>query len=147
MNGSSQPASKVPLKNGLFSLNPETGGSPRLVASRCRLCAEIFFPQRTLCQNCQSEDIETIELGPKGKIYSVTTVMQKPPGLYQGPVPYAFGWVELPEGVRVETLFTGCPPEELSIGMDVELVIETLHRDTQDRQVLCHMFRPVRDSA
>jgi uncharacterized OB-fold protein len=88
-----------------------------------------------------------MELSTRGKIYSFSVVMQRPPGSYQGPVPYAFGWVELPEGVRVETLYTGCPLEELKMGMDVELVIETLHVDSEGRQIVCHKFRPVRDVA
>jgi len=73
--------------------------------------------------------------------------MQRPPGDYLGPVPYAFGWVELPEGVRVETLYTGCRPEELSLGMKVELVIETLHTDSEGREIVCHKFRPLQDVA
>jgi uncharacterized OB-fold protein len=55
--------------------------------------------------------------------------------------------VELPEGVRVETLYTGCDFDELGIGMEVELVIEKLHDDEQGNEVLCHKFRPVRQSA
>jgi uncharacterized OB-fold protein len=70
-----------------------------------------------------------------------------PPSNYLGPVPYAFGWVELPDGIRVETLFTGCRLEDLRIGMAVEMVIETLHTDSEGREIVCHKFKPVEETA
>ena len=64
---------------------------------------------------------------------------------YKGPVPYSFGWVELPEGIRVETLFTGCAPENLKIGMKVEMVLEKLHEDDEGNEIICHKFRPIEE--
>ena len=98
-----------------------------------------------VCQNCQATDLEEILLSRKGKIYSFTSVMQPPGSRYRGPVPYAFGWVELPEGVRVETLYAGCDLQELHIGMKVELVIEKLHDNDKGNEVVCHKFRPIRE--
>ena len=87
--------------------------------------------------------MEEIKLSRRGKIYSVTIVMQRPPAYYQGPVPYSIGFVELPEGVRIETLFTGCDLETLETGMEVELVIEKLHEDAEGREIMAYKFRPV----
>ena len=133
----------IPVKDGLFILGQDPNEPPRLLASRCPVCDEIFFPRRGICQNCQAEHLEPIELSSHGKIFSFTVIMQRPPSNYRGPVPYAFGWVELPEGVRVETLYTGCQLEDLRIGMDVELVVETLHHDDDGREIICHKFKPV----
>ncbi|OHE24617.1 MAG: hypothetical protein A3J94_09030 [Syntrophus sp. RIFOXYC2_FULL_54_9] len=69
--------------------------------------------------------------------------MQRPPIYYRGDVPYAIGYVELPEGVRVETLFSTSDFEQLRIGLDVELVIERLHEDEEGNEVLTYKFRPV----
>ena len=135
----------IPVKDGLFILGQVPNEPPRLLASRCPACDEIFFPRRSICQNCQAENLEPIELSSHGKIFSYTVVMQRPPSNYLGPVPYAFGWVELPEGVRVETLYTGCRLEDLRVGMDVELVVETLHHDDDGREIVCHKFQPVQD--
>jgi uncharacterized OB-fold protein len=82
-------------------------------------------------------------LSQHGKIYSVTVVTQRPPIYYQGPVPYAMGFVELPEGVRVQTLFTDCDPDRLEIGMDVELVVEKLFEDKEGHDIITYKFRPV----
>jgi len=139
-------SNQIPVKDGLFTLAQDSKSGPRLMASRCPACSEIFFPRRRICQNCQSPGLKEIKLGPHGKIFSYTVVMQQPAGNYRGPVPYAFGWVELPEGVRIETLYTGCELDELRVGMDVELVVETLHRDREGREIICHKFRPVTDT-
>ena len=108
---------------------------------KCSECGEIFFPPRDICQNCQARDLEELILGTEGKIYSYT-VMHRSPGSYKGPVPYAFGWVEMPEGVRVETLYTGIAFDKLRVGMDVELVIEKLCDDEEGNEIICHKFRP-----
>jgi len=68
--------------------------------------------------------------------------MQKPPEFYRGPVPYAEGFVELPEGVRVQTLFTDCNLDDLRVSMDVELVIEKLHEDEEGNEIVTFKFRP-----
>jgi uncharacterized OB-fold protein len=86
--------------------------------------------------------LKETRLGPRGKIYSFTVVMQRPPEYYKGPVPYAVGFVELPQGVRIETLFTNCNFEDLKIGMDVEMVIEKLHEDEEGNEILTYKFRP-----
>ena len=69
--------------------------------------------------------------------------MQKPPKYYRGQVPYAEGFVELPEGVRVETLFTGCDFNDLKVGMDVEMIIEKLHEDEEGNEIVAFKFKPV----
>jgi uncharacterized OB-fold protein len=62
---------------------------------------------------------------------------------YKGPIPYAIGFVELPEGIRIETLFTGCDIEDVHVGMAVEMVIEKLHDDEAGKEVVAYKFRPV----
>jgi uncharacterized OB-fold protein len=142
MKANSQTLNRIPVKEGLFTTEHDSIGGPQLVANSCPACGEIFFPKRRICQNCQSPELQEMLLGRRGKIFSFTVVVQRPASSYKGPVPYAFGWVELPEGLRVETLFTGCAPQDLRIGMDVELIIERLHDDPEGREVVCHKFRP-----
>ena len=62
-----------------------------------------------------------------GKLCSFTTVRVKPPH-FIGEVPYLVGVVELPEGERVKTLLTECNQDVLEIGMEMELVIESVGR-------------------
>ena len=133
---------RIPVKQGLYRIPESENDAPALVANRCRSCGEIFFPARQICQNCQGQDLEDMTLGRSGVIYSFATVMQRPASHYRGPVPYSFGWVELPEGLRIETLFTDCNPDDLEIGLNVEMVMEKLHEDEEGNEVVCHKFRP-----
>ena len=81
----------------------------------------------------------------EGKIYSYTVVMQQPPDFYKGPVPYAEGFVELVDGVRVESLFAGCDFENLEVGMRVEAVIEPLYEDDEGFDIMTFKFKPLKD--
>ena len=134
---------EIPLREGLFTSGIPHDGSPQLVGTRCRSCGEVTFPKRKICPNCHKQDPEEISLSRYGKIYSVTVVTQRPPIYYKGPVPYAMGFVELPEGVRIQTLFTGCDPDNFGIGMDVELVVEKLFEDQEGHEIITYKFRPV----
>jgi uncharacterized OB-fold protein len=138
-------AKRIPIKEGLWTVPSSPHEKPQLIGSRCPLCGEVFFPKKGsgICTRCQSRNLEEIKLSRRGKIYSFTVVMQRPPEYYKGPVPYAEGFVELPEGVRVETLFTDCNVDDLKVGMDVELVIEKLCEDEEGNEILAFKFRPV----
>ena len=135
---------RISLKEGLWTIPSSADEEPQLIANRCQSCGEIYFPRKQICTNCQSEDLEDIKLSRRGKIYSFTVVMQRPAIWYKGPVPYAIGYVELPDGVRVETPFTDCDLEALEIGMDVELVIEKLYEDDEGSEIMAYKFRPIK---
>ncbi|MEW6440529.1 MAG: OB-fold domain-containing protein [bacterium] len=136
---------RIPVREGLWA-ESASGARPRLIGSRCRSCAELFFPRKEigLCGHCQSGELEEVELSTSGKIYSYTIVTQRPPVYYKGEVPYALGFVELPEGIRIETLFTGWDADALRVGMDAEMVIEKLHEDENGNEVTAYKFRPVK---
>jgi uncharacterized OB-fold protein len=131
---------RVPVREGLWTQPTTTDGKSQLIGSRCVSCGELFFPKQDsgLCSYCQSRDLEEVRLGSRGKIYSFTVVMQRPPVYYQAEVPYAIGFVELPEGIRIETLFTGCDLDFLRIGMDVEMVLERLYEDEEGAEVVAY---------
>ncbi|MFQ5904505.1 MAG: Zn-ribbon domain-containing OB-fold protein [Candidatus Binatia bacterium] len=83
--------------------------------------------------------MEEVLLNRHGKLYTYCIVRQAPPGLK---VPYAMGITELPEGVRVTSLIVTEHPEELKVGMEMELVIEGFRQDEEGREVLAYKFRP-----
>ncbi len=134
----------IPVHKDMWTSPSETGQPVQLIADQCNNCSEIFFPRKEngICTYCQSEDLSKILLSPKGKIYNHTVIMQKPPEYYHGRVPYAIGFVELPEGIRIRTHFTGCDFKDLAIGMEVELVIEKLGEDETGNDIISYMFKP-----
>lgn len=135
---------RIPVREGLWTEASSSAEEPHLIGSRCLSCGELFFPRKEieLCGHCQSSEMETVKLSRHGKVYSYTVVTQRPPVYYRAEVPYALGFVELPEGIRIETLFTRCDPGTLRVGMDVEMVIERLHEDEEGNEVMAYKFRP-----
>ncbi len=135
---------QVPVRAGLWSVPSSADDKPHLIGSRCPRCGEVVFPAALCCVNCQSQTTNAIHLSRTGKIYSLTTVMLPPPRYYKGPVPYAAGYVELPDGVRVKTLFLDCDIDSLKLDMEVELVIKKQQEDDEGNDLLVFGFRPIK---
>jgi uncharacterized OB-fold protein len=130
---------RVPLKEGLFS-TPEDLSAARLLGGRCPACARFNFPAQSICPYCSQDGCETLPLSPRGMVEVCTTVNNRPPG-YEGSVPFGFGVVELPEGLRIISRITD--PQRSQAGTAVHLVIETLCTDADGREVVTYAFAPV----
>jgi uncharacterized OB-fold protein len=80
-------------------------------------------------------------LSTKGKIYSFTIVERESIAPKGFEVPYAYGYVDLPDGVRVISKIIGWTPETLKIDAPVELVAESLREDPPGQKVMGFRFR------
>ncbi len=138
---------RIPLKKDLWS-EPSADGKVFLLGSKCKNCKEIFFPKKqegAVCTYCQHDEFDEITLSDKGKIYTYSVVMIRPPGgYYNGEVPYALGVIDLPEGVKVETLLAECDFEKLRVDMEVEMFLDVLQEDEAGNEIVCYKFRPVK---
>lgn len=138
----------IPVKAGLWTTPATSGEEPRLIGSKCPSCGELFFPKKEQgwCVHCQKRGLKDVRLSSKGRIGSFSVVMLQPGGgFYKGPVPYAYGSVDLVDGVRVKSLFTGCDLDKLEVGMEVELVIEKLCDDDDGNEIMTFKFKPARE--
>lgn len=131
----------VPVREGLF----EAGDEPRLLGSRCRDCGGHHFPRHATCPYCASAAVEDAHLSSSGTLWAFTAVTAPPPG-YRGEVPYGFGVVELPEGVRVIGRLTEHRPDALRIGQTMALVVVPLHTDDDGNEVVTYAFAPAAHS-
>lgn len=117
-----------------------------LVGSRCTGCASHYFPVALSCRNpaCSVKVLEPATLGRRGTLYSWTVQEYRPPALFRMDdwAPYALGLVELPEGLRVLGMLTGCAPTDLVVDMALELVVERLFTDEDGRDVLTYKYAP-----
>ena len=127
-----------PIVPGLFTT---TGAEPRLVAARCQTCARLQFPATTSCAYCGGTDCHEREVGPTGVLFLFTSVATRPPG-YRGTVPFGFGVVELPEGLRVVTRLTEADVTKLRPGQPMRLVVEALSTDDDGTPVVSYAFAP-----
>ena len=138
-------STRKPVVEGLFS--DEADGA-RLLGSRCASCGTPYFPKSDLCHHpdCQQSRMEDARFGPHGTLWScsVQNYPPPPPARYTEPYdPYAVGVVDLDEGLRVVARMSGCEPEALQLGKEVELVIEPICRDEDGREVVTWMFKPL----
>ena len=121
---------------------------PHLIGSKCNTCGDYFFPKVETCRNphcSQTEPVEDVLLSNKGKLYNFTVNHYVPPIMHVPDpfVPYANGSVELPEGIRVTTLIgEGYDQNNLKVGMDMEMKIDTLYVDKDGNDVVSWKFLP-----
>ena len=141
------PKKQIPCLEGLFTMPPE---EPSLIGSKCNSCGSLFFPKVQSCRNpyCKkTEPLQEVLFGRRGKLYTFTVNYYQPPPPYHAPdpfVPYTSGIVELPEGLKVQTMMApGYDEKNLKIGMDMELIIDKLYEDEQGNEVVSWKFKPV----
>ena len=135
----------VAVADGIFNI---VDGKPVLLGSRCTNCDNYMFPRQSGCPRCMFDQQEDVELASTGTLWS-WTVQAFPPKAppYLGPVgqdfvPYGVGYVELPGQVRVETRLTVSDPEQLTIGMEMEVVLQHLTIDDDGSNVVTYAFAP-----
>ena len=117
-----------PVHEGLFE---EHDGRVHLLGDRCGACGRHQFPRAHTCTLCGAPDPEPVELTDEGALWAWTRVQLPPPG-YDGPTPYGFGVVELPEGLRVVTRLVLDPDAHPPVGTPVRAVIEVVGTDEED---------------
>ncbi len=101
-----------------------------LRGSRCDRCDNVAYPAARSCQRCGAEAMQAIDLGRQGTVWGFTVQRfapksppyVPPPG---GFVPFAVGYVELPDGVKVEAVLECDDPSQLEDHAEVVLVATT----------------------
>lgn len=96
---------------------------------RCTECRTWRHIPRDMCAKCGSFKWEWAQSSGKGKLFSWTTAVQPMMPQFSGNVPYSPAIVELEEGVRMVSWLTDVKPEELQIGMPVEVVFDDVTPD------------------
>jgi uncharacterized protein len=139
--------SRLPAIEGWFDPDPER---PALLGSRCGSCGNITFPKEmVLCRNpaCDGTELEEIRLSGRGRVWSYTDARYAPPPPYVAAdpyVPFALAAVELPAEriIVLGQVVPGVSVDDLSVGDEVELVVDTLYED-DEHEYLVWKWRPV----
>jgi len=97
-----------------------------LQGSRCNDCGTVAFPVAQACRKCTGKDMAEIDLNRSGVVWAHTVQRfrpKSPPYIEPetGFEPFAVGYVELPDGIKVEAILDAADGEELH-GAEVELV-------------------------
>lgn len=128
----------VPVRTGLFDETP--AATVQLLGARCTACGRYLFPRAELCPYCSSTNIEAVVLSDVGTLWGWTVVQTAPPG-YEGPVPFGFGVVELPEGLRVITRLE-LSDTAFDFGLPMRLTVAELHDNDDGETVVTYTFAP-----
>ena len=99
----------------------------KLVFQRCKECSAWVHPPRPACPSCRSLEKEWVPSSGKGTIHSVVTYRESPDPAFK--VPYSVVLVELEEGVKLISNMADMKPEDIQIGMSVEVVFEEVQED------------------
>ncbi|MFX0094037.1 MAG: Zn-ribbon domain-containing OB-fold protein [Candidatus Hodarchaeota archaeon] len=107
----------------------------QLLAQKCKECEEVFFPPRARCPECLSNQFKWIELSGKGELYSWSEIFMPPLAFGTS---YVLGIIDLEEKVGRIITRIEVQPEELKIGMKVEIDYVDVTKDL----TLC-IFKPL----
>lgn len=111
----------------------------KLLIQKCKDCGKYIFYPRSICTACMSMNLEWFESSGKGKIYSYTTIWRAPNEAFIEDVPYTIVLVDLEENVRLMSWVIDCKPEDVYVGMEVEVVFDDVTDD-----VSLPKFRPLK---
>jgi uncharacterized OB-fold protein len=138
---------RVPIEAGFFRIPDEPDEPPRLLGSRCPACDEVFFPRRKVCAQCLHVGTEDVELSTRGRVHTWTychvPMFAKADADLDG---YGVAQVDLAEGPRVQSILLG-GPDDFTIGMEVEIDLETLRSNSAGDDIVIYRFRPVPEPA
>jgi uncharacterized OB-fold protein len=91
---------------------------------RCTGCGAWRHVPRDMCAKCGSFEWEWARSSGKGKLFSWTTAIQPMMPQFKDLVPYSPAIVELEEGVRIVSWLTDVKPDELTLGMPLEVTFD-----------------------
>jgi uncharacterized OB-fold protein len=91
---------------------------------RCATCQHYQFFPRIYCSDCFSERVEWVNVSGRASVLSFTIVRRPVSPAFANEVPYVVALVTLEEGPQMMTNIVGCAPDEVSIGMPVEVTFE-----------------------
>jgi len=117
------------------------------MGNRCCHCGEVYFPASRGCTRCCSSELEACEIGGEGWSWTIQGSLPKSPydsGVTEADfAPYGVGYVEMPSGVKVESRLTVADPEQLAIGMAMELRLVQYDSTPAGEPLVTFAFAPV----
>jgi len=111
-----------------------------LPIQRCSDCGKLRHPPRPMCDACGSRKFDSIAASGRGTVHTFTVIHYPQFPGYEYPIVSII--VDLEEGERMASTLVECKPEQVEIGMPVELMI---HTDEDGFKI--PFFRPTAASA
>ena len=116
----------------------------RLMGETDTQTGQAYFSARDGVRERRSNKIEATQFSGRGEVYSFT-VIHAPPEGFGKYVPYVVALIRLVEGPLVTAQMTDVEPDEVRIGMPVEMVTRAIREDGAEGRgmvVYGYKFRP-----
>jgi len=97
----------------------------QLTTTKCKKCAQVLWPPRIVCQNCFSKELEWVDLGSEGELYSFTEVRIGAPLGFVQDAPFCVGIVKI-GGLLISSRIDNAKHDQLKIGDKLQLKIVEL---------------------
>ncbi len=132
---------RVAAIEGWFTLDDE----PHLIGTRCAESGTYFFPPETTMSRAPGfadSELVPVELSRTGKVWSFTNAGYQPPEPFIAQtdpyVPFCIAAVELAEEqlVVLGQCVDGVTVDDLRLGLEMELVLDTLYSDDEHDHVV-----------
>ncbi len=101
----------------------------KLVFQKCKDCGLLVHRPRPMCPRCNSMEREWSPSTGKGVVYSWVNFVYANAAYPGIKVPYTVVVVEMAEGVRMISNLYDVKPEEVYVGMPVEVVFDDIADD------------------
>lgn len=117
---------------------------PYLEGHKCGACGAIFLGERANCSGCGArEQMQTVRLASKGKLYSFSIVHRSFPGIE---VPYISAIVDLEGGGTLKGNLINVDPDPANIAFDMPVDVvfgDALGRKDRDgNSYISYFFQP-----
>jgi len=97
-----------------------------LLLQHCTDCDHVQYYQQAVCRGCGGEALTHRPASGHGTVHSFSVVHRAPGPAFKADVPYAVLLVELEEGPRMISTYTGGQPDDVTFGMKVTLALENV---------------------
>ena len=99
--------------------------SGKVNGTRCKTCGLVFFPPRSDCYQCLSDNMEWFEVSGSGKLVTYSKLEYAPIG-FQDDVPYCIALLDYGDYKVFGRIDSGLPDEEIKVGMEMKTAANTL---------------------
>lgn len=126
---------QIPLVDYLVLDDP-----PHLVATECTSCGARYFDRRNACAGCFGTEFRQVDVPTAGEVTAFTIVAHAAPGI---PTPFVAATVDCGgTPVRGNIVNVDPDPDQISLGMPVELVTFPIGTDDDGAEAVGFGFAP-----
>ena len=110
----------------------------------CNACGNRQLPWGPCCSSCLSPDLAFVKGSGRGTVFSFTIVRHAFHPSFAGTLPYVVADIQLEEGPIITNTVTDVHPEQVTIGMPVEVWFDEPIEDAFHERLALPKFRPAR---